>query len=731
MPAQPPDADLRLAALEQAVEALREEVATLRAASRVAQATDAPVRGAAGPPVAPAVTYATFGTRAPTPARSRVTNGIGAAARRWVSGLGMPELPADRLGLETLVGRYAAVAVGALVLLMGVGAFLTWAVANFTLAPSTRVALGLLGAAALAALGERLRRREGAERFGEVLLALALAVVHVDAWAAGPYLQLVTPEFALGAAAVASVALTALAWRTRQQSLFVVGVGGALLAPFVSGAGDAHPLVRPVYGWLVLTAGVAALVRGSEARHPWRGAARLLALGTAVYTAAQLSAGTSTWVGNSGNSQWLRLRVTEHDIAPAFALACALAPLAVLLWHARRPRAVSVEADASRGSAADATDGVLVGLSLAQLTTAVVALWVSAGATVGGGASLVLYALATMLASQIVAALPATAHGFGHDRWRWPGGPLSSIVLAALALPLATLGAALVAYGHTGTLAVAGIAALWSAISALAATVAWRRTAGGQADPRLGPHLAAAGLASALVPLLWTDGHDALRLALLGAHAAVTAALFARVPGHPVTDSATGPLPSRDTRPLLALAPPLVVLVGATGWGAVLLHARPAFAYTPFLTAPSAAMAVVVAGWAVCAAVVWRAGNALLPRNERAAVVAVTAAVALLWGREELARAVAPDMATFLLVGYFATAGVAALALGRARRIPAARQAGLALALYAALKAIVEVSQLDAVALRVGSYLLVGGFLLGVGYWYRAGSTAPGALREG
>ncbi|AHG92370.1 hypothetical protein J421_4835 (plasmid) [Gemmatirosa kalamazoonensis] len=54
------------------------------------------------------------------------------------------------------------------------------------------------------------------------------------------------------------------------------------------------------------------------------------------------------------------------------------------------------------------------------------------------------------------------------------------------------------------------------------------------------------------------------------------------------------------------------------------------------------------------------------------------------------------------------------------RRIPAARQAGLALALYAALKAIVQASTLDPVGLRVGSYLLVGGFLLGVGWWYRA-----------
>lgn len=196
--------------------------------------------------------------------------------------------------------------------------------------------------------------------------------------------------------------------------------------------------------------------------------------------------------------------------------------------------------------------------------------------------------------------------------------------------------------------------------------------------------------------------------------------------GHTVA----GRTAERDPRPLLALAPPLVVLAGATVWGATLLHARAAFAYTPFLTARSAAVAAVVFGWVVCAAAVWRAGNELLPRNERAAVVAVAAGVALLWGREELARAVAPDVATFLLVGYFATAGIAALALGRARRVPAARQAGLALALYAALKAIVEVSQLDAVALRVGSYLLVGGFLLGVGYWYRAGGPEGGEVRE-
>ena len=43
--------------------------------------------------------------------------------------------------------------------------------------------------------------------------------------------------------------------------------------------------------------------------------------------------------------------------------------------------------------------------------------------------------------------------------------------------------------------------------------------------------------------------------------------------------------------------------------------------------------------------------------------------------------------------------------------------------------ALVQASTLDAVGLRVGSYLVVGGFLLTVGYWYRA-ADGVGLFRE-
>jgi hypothetical protein len=215
-------------------------------------------------------------------------------------------------------------------------------------------------------------------------------------------------------------------------------------------------------------------------------------------------------------------------------------------------------------------------------------------------------------------------------------------------------------------------------------------------------HLAGAGLASAAALVLLLPGRDVARVTLLAVHAGSAAQLFRWV-----------------RRPLVLLAPAAVACV-AVAWGAVLLTARPAYAYSPFLTPESVAAGAVTAAWSAIAWRVWRDGADVFSRADRRLVVAAAGTIALLWGRQEFAQAVSPDVSTFLLIGYFAVAGIAAIALGRARTVPAARQVGLALALYAALKAFFQASTLDAVGLRVGSYLGVGGFLLAVGYWYRA-----------
>ena len=153
------------------------------------------------------------------------------------------------------------------------------------------MALGAFGALALASVAWRLRRRPTTATFGNILLALALAVVHVDAWGAGPRLQLVTPAVALAVAALASAALARLALREDEQALYNVGFGGALIGPFVTSPASTPESVWFLlgYGLIVLSAGLLA----ARARS-WRNPPVVFMLGCAAYTAsAEAATGAS------------------------------------------------------------------------------------------------------------------------------------------------------------------------------------------------------------------------------------------------------------------------------------------------------------------------------------------------------------------------------------------------------------------------------------------------------
>jgi hypothetical protein len=190
-----------------------------------------------------------------------------------------------------------------LILLMGIGTFLSWAIRNDIITPAGRVGLGVLAAAAFTAGGFWLRSRNTV-KFGNVLLAIALAIVHVVSWSAGPRLHIVPDAVALGFAALASVALAALALADEDETLFVVGVGGALLAPFVTSSGRSSGPLTLIYGWVVITTGLFAM-RGRE----WKVAAKLMGFSGALYAGVGL-------VGAEWN------HTTDRLTPPFFALAC-------------------------------------------------------------------------------------------------------------------------------------------------------------------------------------------------------------------------------------------------------------------------------------------------------------------------------------------------------------------------------------------------------------------------
>ncbi|HEU4631049.1 MAG TPA: DUF2339 domain-containing protein [Gemmatimonadaceae bacterium] len=659
-PPTPDETAARLARLEATVAALAREVATLRTAARAGAAHTA------APPVAPSGTPVRHWSD-PTPPMPPASRDVAP-----------PDRPSRRrtfleagLDVETLVGRYGTMALAALTIILGVGAFLGWAIQRVRLGPGLRVALGALAAVGVAGLGLWLRER-GTRRFGNVLLALALAITHVVAWGAGPALGVVPPAVALGVAALASAALAALAWHDGSELLFAVGTGGALLAPFVTARAEGDPVILLLYGWVVLTAAAAAL-RAQR----WSVAARLLVAGALAYTGAALEATWST--GLLGGVAW-----AKRDLPALFPLASALGALAVA-----GPRFRS-------------------SLARAYVVVLLVPLFARTALVVGDHLFGDLVAIAGAGAATVYLAL----------RWRDTEQPWA--MASAVGQPLALLGVALLAlperYGLAPALVALGAAALalLAALDAGALVLAGAPTTAAEdergsavAEPLWSGHLLVVGLASALAITLGLHWWPVAAAALLAAHGA-GAALLAR----------------RMDRPLL-LVTPLVALLGASAWVGDLLDARPAYAYRPFLTLPSLAALVLVAAW-------WTAGRhaARVVRapaagaTERALLGALGGVALFLWGYAELARAVAPETAAFLVIVYVAASGVLVIQLGRRWAMAGGRRVGLALAVYAALRAIVQASDFASIGLRVGSYLLVGGFLLAVAYWYRAAGEA-------
>ena len=175
------------------------------------------------------------------------------------------------------------------------------------------------------------------------------------------------------------------------------------------------------------------------------------------------------------------------------------------------------------------------------------------------------------------------------------------------------------------------------------------------------------------------------------------------------------------------------IALAAGGWLSVataaafdLLDDRGYWLARPFLTSASGGAALVCAAWFVFAWNWARMGmtdDAVAFDLRRNLARILGAVVTFAWVHVELQHTISLDVSTFLLVAYYAVTGVAAIGVGRARAIPPLRHVGLALAVFAAIKAMLATSALG-IGWRVGGYLLAGAFLLGVAYWYRGKGSA-------
>jgi hypothetical protein len=151
---------------------------------------------------------------------------------------------------------------------------------------------------------------------------------------------------------------------------------------------------------------------------------------------------------------------------------------------------------------------------------------------------------------------------------------------------------------------------------------------------------------------------------------------------------------------------------------------RPAYAYMPFATQPSAMALTALA--ATAGSMALAVGD---PRLKRW-LLAGTIVWAFVWVHQEIAFAFNETAATLLRVAYYAASAVAGVGIGRSRQTAVLRHIGLALAVLAAGTAFYSARGLDAVAARIAAHILSAIFLLAIAYWYRRRGAGISNARE-
>ena len=621
----------RLEALEQRVAAMAEELAYLSLRARHAGfAPDADAaRGAQSP--SPAVVAA---LRQPPLGHGSAGVERPALSDRLHASTGMS---GDEL--ESIVGRYGTLALAAMIILMAVGAVIKMAVERGLLTPEVRVAAGALAAAGIAGAGAYFRHR-GERRYGNVLLAIALAIVDLVAWGMGPRFHLMPTSAALVVVDVASVALASLALHDDSEFLFAVSVAGALSAPFVTSDGGGTALGLLLYGGVVLAGGLRAAHDAA-----WMRAFAVLVAGAFAYAVT---------------ASWLPVSVAWYGpfLVTLFAGACSLAALMFGEpgWRSELPRAYL----------AVGLIGVLTGWDAVRSRPLLVALGV-----------------ALCVAATTYAALFARRAVARH----WT---LSAVLLPFLSLAVGYPAAA--AGGVTGA-----VCAAWTVL----ALAAWRVERSRGEWRRSGAHLLTGGLLGCVAITAWLWLYP-LPLVCGLAGWGVGLAMLGRA--------------ERSSLPLAGIS----VTIGAAAISAFdQLASRSAYSYVPFATRSSASAGVALLGIGVSGWVIGTGAGGAGELANRSVRLSVLIGFAILWGRMEVANAGTPDLAAFLLTSYYAACGVASIVAGRRLEIGRLRVGGLVLSMYAAVKAVVVVTDIGSVLLRVGAWAAVGMFLLGAGYLYR------------
>jgi hypothetical protein len=560
-------------------------------------------------------------------------------------------------------------AIAVLAAVAAVGTFLSWAITSgfLVIGPAARVAIGLVVAAAVGIWGARLRRRE--RSFGSTLLGLALVIVHVCAYAAGPSFGLVPTSVAFVGAAVASWALTVFAHREGDEPLWCVGFGGAAVAPFVTSNGHGSLYALLAYATLVLLSGCFSINK-----REWPIAWRIFYLASALFVVA------AAWEARNTGA-------TRFVLALAFPLVIAVVGVAPLAVPSRKR-------------------GAIRWLSLLAVLT-------GAYREAGIGHHAPVEVVALIAAMIVCLALVDRESEVEQSSMVTRGRAHPAILdwLDAFGIPML--------FATEAGFSVGSVVPVWVVLATASAVLVLfclRRGLGGLRD-------ASAFGAVALAVGATGAGSIEAPAALTASLVAIALAAFAL---HVIRPSKSW-LRSGSTTFFVAA----MVSIDALGSGGY--HTAPFLREASASAAIVLVGLIVVGrSWrmlraATHAAVADGKPNVRIPFERRAlrATMLSPWLWAFVWVLIELARAYSPTASTLLLVTYFAATGVACVAVGRSRNSSRLRQVGLALAVVAAATAVYGAHEYFDFGARILAYLVISAFLLGIAYWYRRPGAEP------
>jgi hypothetical protein len=573
---------------------------------------------------------------------------------------------AEPLDLERLVGRYGMLAIAVLAAAGAVGTFLSWAISKgyLTLSPEARVIVALVFAAGVGAWGVRIRRRE--RPFGSSMIGLALVIVLICAYAAGPGLHLVPAWVAFAGSIGVSWGLAIFAHAEKDEPLWCVAFGGAAIAPFVTSSDEGSFFALVGYGAFLLFAASFAI-----SHREWPVGWRVFYAVAALYAGVAAAMSTDHGLAEFSAAFALPLAVAIAGVLP-------FAPLtrkrAALRWLAILTIGVGFAAPRGPNSPPDA----------GTLTAALL-----------GAAALWLILVDRLDATRQSSILATNRDNVSLLDW---------IDAGVIPLILCFQASSLVKPFASPAL-VEGVGVLFFLVFAARRTIRPARDAA---------VAACAILALSAVFQMQLEEPTGRVLALLGVAAIALVLNRARPSLSWIAASVMATLAASSLSVFALVSRPS--------------YTYPPFVREPSATAVWVTIFLVLVarfrGWIADSTRSVMASRPDQIGKSDAALMLEIARVApwmwaFMWILIELAKAFSRSTSTLLLVVYFAVTAIGAVAVGHVRRSPGLRRVGLALALLAAATAAYGATTYFDIGARVLAYLVTSAFLLGIAYWYR------------